>query len=288
MSKKICIVTGATSGIGLEAAKALVVQGFFVILACRNAAKADKVRTDIIDEINCQDIVAIPLELSSFASIDAFVKSFKKKYSRLDVLVNNAGTFCDRQHQTEEGFELTMGVNYIGAYYLTQRLLSIIKKTPQSRIIHVSSIVGLHYRVKKDAWDFHNIRHGFRAYNASKLAQILYTIDMAEQLDGEDVTVNVLHPGVIATNIWTGEGIFMKLTKPFMKLLFPSAKKGAETIIYLASSEAVEGVSGKLFAKCKQVPYRNALLDKTLRNELMGLTRKAVLVASKHEEDIAI
>ena len=276
MFKKICIVTGATSGIGLEAAKALAMQDYCVVLACRNDIKANKTLDKIIIQSENKDIYYMNLDLSSFQSIKNFTEAFINKFDKLDVLINNAGTFCDRQHTTKEGFELTMGVNYIGAYYLAQLLLPIIKKTPKSRIINVSSIVGLYSNKKENTWDFYNIKHGFRAYNESKLAQIFHTQDLAEQLKDCDTTANSLHPGVIATNIWTGEGLLMKLTKPFMKLLFPSPQKGVGTIIYLATSDEVETISGAMFSNNKKIPYRNASLNENLRKELIELTEKII------------
>ena len=288
MKKKVCIVTGASSGIGLETARALAEQNFCVVMACRNVEKAEIIKEEFIQMTQNYDVCVIKLDLSSFKSIDNFIKIFTGKFNKLDVLINNAGTFCDRAHKNIEGFELTMGVNFIGTYYLTQNLLSQILQTTKARIINVSSIVGLTHNMKGRSWDFYNIKCGFKSYNSSKLAQILYTIDLAEQLRNKDVTVNALHPGVVGTNIWTGEGIFMKLTKPIMKLIFASPEKGAKTSVYLATSPDVEGVSGMMFSNNKVVDYKKSSLDNYLRQELMTKIKRTIREVTECTENLAI
>lgn len=275
MKNKICIITGATSGIGLETARALAAQDFYIVMACRNIEKALVTRDSIVNQTQNKDISVIKLDLSSFSSIDNFVSSFVSKFNKLDVLINNAGVYCDKHDMTKEGFELTIGVNFIGAYYLTQKLLPIIKTTPKSRIVNVSSIVGLTYR-KKNMWDFIDVDYGLKSYKESKLAQILFTINLAKELENEDVTVNVLHPGIVGTNIWSGDSLLHKVTKPLMKLIFCSPKKGAKTSIYLATSKEVDGISGKMFANNKIINYKNGSLDEALRHDLITTTQQAI------------
>jgi NAD(P)-dependent dehydrogenase (short-subunit alcohol dehydrogenase family) len=280
MKNKICIVTGATSGIGLETAKALAQKKYHIVMACRNVEKARHVRENIIDQTGNNDISVIELDLSSLSSIDSFVSSFKSRFDRLDVLINNAGVYSDKQALTKEGFELTIGVNFIGAYYLTQKLLPIIKTTPKARIVNVSSIVGLTYG-KKNAWDFYDIEYGYKSYKESKLAQILFTIELAKWLENDDVTVNVLHPGIVGTNIWSGDTLLHKVTQPLMKLIFCSPKKGAQTTIYLATSDEVEGISGKMFANNKIINYKKGSLDEELRHKLMVKTQQVISEVNK-------
>lgn len=276
MNKNICIVTGATSGIGMETAKSLAQKGFFVVLACRNKEKALAVCKEINRDCKKTSSCSISLDLSSFKSIKKFVCEFGEKFDRLDVLVNNAGTICDRHHETEQGFEMTIGVNYIGPYYLTELLLPIIKKTPSSRIINVSSIVGINSKMEDEILDFYKMKHGMHAYKASKLAQILHVVDLSEKLKNHDVTVNALHPGIIATNIWTGEGLIMRATKPFMKYVCPPAKRGAGNIVYLALSREVKNISGSVFSKKKNIGLKNSSLNRDLKERLMKLTRESI------------
>ncbi len=288
MNKKICIVTGATSGIGFEAAKSLAQKGFFVVLACRNKLKAEDCRIAIKEKTKNQNVFCIDLDLSSFASIESFAKEFMKKFDRLDVLINNAGTICDRHHKTEQGFEMTIGVNYIGHYYLTELLLPIIKKTPKSRILNVSSIVGIKSKMNDEILDFYAIRHGMCAYTASKLAQIFYTIDLSERLEDCDVTVNALHPGVIGTNIWSGEGSFMKITNPIMKFVFPSPSNGAKNLVYLAVSPEVENITGAVFSKRKKIALGGNLLNTDLKKKLISKTNNAIQEVKTCKKNIVI
>ena len=288
MNKKICVITGATSGIGMEAAELLARKGFFVVLACRNLEKARNVLNDIKKQSETQSSCSMRLDLSSFRSIEGFADEFSRKFDRLDVLINNAGTICDRHHETEQGFEMTMGVNYIGPFYLTELLLPVIRKTPQARIINLSSIVGINSKMEDDVLDFYGIKHGMHAYTASKLAQILYTTDLAERLKNDDVTANALHPGIIATNIWTGEGLLMRATKPFMKYVCPPARYGAQNIVYLATSPEVKNVSGSVFSKKKNVGLKNSSANESLRKRLVATTRNAVREVTECSESIAI
>jgi NAD(P)-dependent dehydrogenase (short-subunit alcohol dehydrogenase family) len=276
MNKKICIVTGASSGIGLETAKALAHQRFCVVMACRNIEKAKKIRDEIVMQTDNSDVIVMQLDLSSFGSIDSFVHEFNTEYNQLDVLINNAGTFCDRPYKTQEGFELTIGVNYIGSFYLTQSLLPNIRRANNARIINVSSIMGLVHKIKPGNWDFYDLAYGFKAYNTSKLAQILYTIDLAKELEDEDITVNALHPGVVGTNIMSGESFILRLINPIMKFLFCTPEKGAQTSIYLATCDEVQGITGKMFANKKVVNYNKSILDENLRAELIKATQRAI------------
>ncbi len=276
MKKKVCIITGATSGIGKEAAKSLVQSGLTVILACRNIDKAEQLCAKFSDETGNPDVFAIEFDLSSFRSIDAFCEKFLSRFNRLDVLINNAGVICDRPQKTKQGFEMTMGVNYIGTYYLTEKLLPILKSTKYSRIVNVTSIVGIKSNLKDEILDFYNIKHGMQAYAASKLALILYTVDLAERLKNCEVTSNALHPGVIATNIWTGEGFLMRATKPFMKYVCPPAIHGAKRVIHLALSPEVKDISGSVFSKEKMVTPKKSAANSELRKKLIMATQTAI------------
>jgi NAD(P)-dependent dehydrogenase (short-subunit alcohol dehydrogenase family) len=244
-------------------------------MACRNVKKALNIRDEIIDYTGNNDISVIKLDLSSLYSIDSFVSSFKAKFNSLEVLINNAGVYSEKLAITKQGFELAMGVNFIGTYYLTNKLLPILKRTPKARIINVSSIVGLQYG-KNTPWDFFNVNHGFKSYKESKLAQILFTIELAKSLENYDVIVNVLHPGIVGTNIWSGDTLLHKITLPIMKLIFCSPKKGAQTSIYLASSNEVEGISGKMFVNNKIINYKRSSLDDDLRHELIDKTQQVI------------
>lgn len=269
-------MTGATSGIGLETAKSIAGKGYTVVLACRDIEKGACLCADIISENKLADVQVLPLELASLQSVRAFTASFMAKYDKLHVLVNNAGAFNDRLKKTKDGFEMTMGVNYLGPFLLTRLLLPLIKDTAGARIINITSKAAFYAKLKPASDIFSNNTYGFKAYAASKLAQILFTIDLAEELKDTGVTVNAVYPGRVATNIWQGKSLLMKMVAPIMTRRSISAAEGAETGIFLAVSPDVEGITGKLFYNEEVMDYNKTCLDPWLRNKLMHLSFDAV------------
>ncbi len=288
MKNKVCVVTGATGGIGMATAKMLAQKGMHMVLACRNMEKAEAVCNKIKDKTGNPHVDCIKLDLASFNSIESFADEFLQKYARLDILINNAGAICDTRRYTEQGFEMTMGVNYIGPYYLTELLLPLLYKAKSARIVNVSSIVGIHSTMHEQVLDFYDLKPGLYVYTASKFAQVLYTIEMAKILSGSNVTVNALHPGIYGTNIWSGERPLIRYTQPFMKFFLPSPKKGAKAITYLATSPDLAKVNGALFMKTKKVEPKNGALDSMLRKKLIEHTQTTVEEAIKCKKNIAI
>lgn len=277
MENKIAIVTGATSGIGMETARGLAGKGLGVIMACRDVAKAVKLCKEIKAESGNNNVEVMKIDLASKKSIRKFAAEYLKKYDRLDVLINNAGLYSDRANKTEDGYELTIGVNYLGPFLLTRLLLPVIKKTQGARIINISSKAAYFAGLKLKKGFFTDGPHGFRAYAASKLAQVLFTIDLAEELADDGITVNAVHPGAVGTNIWKGSGILIKIVGPFMKRTSLSSAEGAVTGIYLATSPEVEGVTGKFFYECKVMKYNKASQNVQMRKKLMEMSFKEVL-----------
>lgn len=276
MNKNVAVITGATSGIGLETARALAHEGFKVVMACRDIEKASSLAKEISKQSGNEGVNVIPVNMASMHSIREFASLFAARYNKLHVLINNAGVFCDRQQKTEDGFELTMGVNYLGPFLLTRLLLPIIKDTPGARIINVISKAAFYAKLKLDENTFTGNTHGFKAYSASKLAQILFTIDLAEELKGHGVTVNAAYPGRVATNIWRGDSLMMRIAAPLMMRRSVSAEEGAKTVIYLAVSPAVEGITGKMYYEEDVLEYKENCLDARLREKLMELSFKAI------------
>lgn len=276
VQKKVVVITGATSGIGLEMARDLADKGYEVVMACRDKEKGACLAGDIIRQTGNAAVKVFKLDMASMQSIEAFSSAFSKEYDTLAVLVNNAGVFCDRLEYTVDGFEMTMGVNYLGSFLLTRLLLPVIKNTPGARIVNVTSRAAFYAKLKLDNNLFTGEKHGFKAYAASKLAQIMFTIDLAEELAGTGITVNVAYPGRVATNIWKGSSLLMKLVAPLMTRKSISAAEGAKTGIYLADSPGVEGVTGKLFYFEEILEYSSNCLDENKRKELMKLSFEAV------------
>lgn len=252
MKNKICIITGATSGIGIETALSVAEKGATLILACRNLQKAEKVIETIKSQTGNQQVEALHCDLDSLKSIQDFVKEFLSKYERLDVLINNAGLFSFDRQETSDGFEKTFGANHLGPFYLTTLLLDLLKKSAPSRIINVAS--KAHYRGNLNFDDLQSEQEykGFQAYSNSKLANVMFSSELARQLEGSGVVTNSLHPGVVATSLWPATKWYLKLLIPIIKLFMISPKEGAETTVYLAASDEVEGISGKYFDNKKE------------------------------------
>lgn len=266
------IVTGANSGIGKETAHALAGMGVSkLIMACRNQEKGESARDEIASNTGNQGVVVKILDLGSMASVRAFAEDVLASEERLDVLVNNAGMLAPTPRQvTPDGFELCIATNHLGHHLLTSLLLPLLRKSAPARVVVVSSTM---YKYGKlDLTDLQSEKsYGVTAvYSQSKIANILFTKELAKKLEGSGVTVNALHPGVVATNIvgenpvgfWTRAFFFV--ARPFTK----SASQGAATSIYLSAAQEIEGVSGEFFDNCRKVGVSAALEDVDLARKL--------------------
>jgi retinol dehydrogenase 14 len=253
MTGKVCLVTGSNSGIGKETSLALAQMGATLVMVVRSKEKGQKALEEIVSKTGNSIINLMMCDMSSMESVRAFVAEFKKKYDRLDVLINNAGAEFVKRQVTAEGFEQTFAVDYLAPFLLTYELLDLLKASSPSRIINVSS--GL---AKNGVVDFNDLQNetdykGMKAYSNTKLMLMMFTYELSRRLKGTGVTVNVLMPGFVATNLGRNSGslssaIMFTLVRP-MQI---SAKKGAETSVYLASSDEVKNVTGKCFSKKKE------------------------------------
>jgi len=274
MKGKVVLITGANRGIGKETARALAKKGAMIVMACRDMTKGNLACEAIKRESANPQIEVINLDLASLTSIREFAKLFTQKYKQLNVLINNAGVFSMTRKETRDGFEKTMGTNYLGPFLLTNLLLPLITQTPEARIINVSSNAHFHGQVDLQNLNLENNYWGFKVYASSKLAIMLFTLELAERLKDTGITVNALHPGHTATDmweIWPGKwyrGMFRKITKLFMI----SPEEGAQTIIYLADSEEVNGITGKYFDKRKSRNVSTKCRDIQLRKNLWQLS----------------
>ncbi len=269
MIGKVCIVTGSNSGIGKETALALTGMGATVIMAVRDLERGEIAREEIIQRTGKDTIDLMICDLSSTNSIRQFVEEFSTKYDRLDVLINNAGAGFGKREVTEDGFEKSLAVNYLGPFLLTRELLPLLESSTPSRIINLSS--GTHTRAKID---FDNIQgersyNGMSAYGSTKLMILMYTYELARRLEGTGVTANVVHPGFAATNLGANMGglayrIGFRLMRPFQI----NAEKGAETSIYVATSPELEGVTGRYFAKGLEKPSSEESYDESVQKRI--------------------
>ena len=271
MGSKVAVVTGANSGIGFETAKELAAQGFKVIMVCRNLEKA-RVSAKVIKESAVANIEIMQADLASFASIKAFAMSYLKNNERLDILINNAGLFSERAEKTEDGFEMTMGVNHLGTYMLTRLLLPVVLQTERARIVNIASKAGFYGNINLSK-PFHG-PHGFKGYSASKLAQIWFTMNLANELRDKGILVAAVSPGRGATNIWRGNGLLMKIVRPIMLRTAESAAQCAQTGLHVALAPESDITSGFMYENKEHLPYNKRCLDRDAQQILMKLTRE--------------
>jgi NAD(P)-dependent dehydrogenase (short-subunit alcohol dehydrogenase family) len=287
MHGKVCIVTGAASGIGAITAQALARQGAAVILVDRDSEKGAVTVSQIKQQTGNPAVEFMRADLSAQQEIRQLAQQFKSRYQRLDVLVNNAGATFPRRQETVDGLEMTFALNYLAYFLLTNLLLDTIKGSAPARIINVSSRAHARAQINFDDLQSRSDYRGPRAYARSKLAIVLFTYELARRLKGTGVTVNTLHPGSVATNFSTNKGGIVGplmrvaattlamnngkgtglLTRLFRFALIGPAE-GAQTSIYLATSPEVAGVTGKYFVKCKAVPSSPASYDTATASRL--------------------
>jgi len=252
MKNKIVLITGANSGIGFETAKQLSLLGAEVVMMSRNKEKGEAALLEIKKLVPNTKSCVMQCDLADMKSIRLFAEEFNNKYQKLDVLLNNAGIITNERLETVDGFEYQFGVNHLGHFLLTHLLLQKLKDSAPSRIINVSSMA---HKIGKINFSDLQLKHKFtpfRAYSQSKLANILFTVELSQRLHGTGVTVNCLHPGVVRTRFAVDRktnklSFFAKLYQPFTI----TQEKGAETSIFLASSPEVQNITGQYFDKKK-------------------------------------
>ena len=274
MDGKVVLVTGATSGIGKVTARELARMGAEVVIVGRDPRKTAAVLDELRRESGSAQITSLLADLSKMSEVRRLAAEFKAGHSKLHVLVNNAGAAFGKRELTADGFEATFGLNHLSYFLLTHELLDVLKSTAPARIVNVAS--RAHRRGKID---FNDLMHekkysGFMVYSDSKLANMLFSYELARKLEGTRVTVNCLHPGVVATNISAGNGLFSMLVKVAQPFIMIPADEGAKTSIYLASSPEVEGVSGKYFDKSKPIPSAGQSNDRQIAGRLWEVSEK--------------
>lgn len=245
MHNKVVIITGANSGIGFETVKALAAQGADVVMACRNADRAKTALDEIQDAVPSANIQAMSLDLASFESIKTFAKQFQARYQQLDVLINNAGLFPLTQQTTLDGFEMQFGVNHLGHFLLTHLLLPQLVAAGNARVINVASMLHQLGKIDFNSFKGEQAYRPMKAYGQSKLANVLFTRELARRYAQDGITSFSLHPGGVGTNI-AGRGF---IRRNLYKLMggFMSPERGAQTSIYLASTPGIEEHSGEYF-----------------------------------------
>lgn len=259
---KTAIVTGGTNGIGLITVRELAVMGAHVVIVSRSKAKCEAVAAEIKQSTGNLNIEYISSDLSVMADVRQTAIEFKKKHNRLDILVNNAGAIFFTRQVSADGFEMTFALNHLNYFLLTHLLLDTLKASAPSRIINVSSDAHQGATINFDDLMGEKNYSGFGAYGASKLANIMFTYELAEKLSGTQVTANALHPGFVATGFAKNNGPLFNIGMAITGLFARKPEKGAETSVYLASSPDVKGVTGKYFSDCRELLSSDASYNK--------------------------
>ena len=281
MKGKTVVVTGSNQGVGKATAIGLAARGARVILVARNAVKGEAARAEV-EAAGSGGAELVVADLSSQSDVRRAAAEIKTRTDRLDVLVNNAGVFVPERRTTVDGLEETFAVNHLGYFLLTRELLELLKTSGPSRIVNVASEAHRGARMHwEDLQLAQTTYRGFKAYNQSKLANILFTYELARRLEGTKVTANCLHPGVIGSGFGqtysSALSVLIKIARPFM--LTP--EQGARTSVYLASSPEVAGVSGKYFSKCHPVRSNAVSYDVQSQQKLWALSEEMVKSRAK-------
>jgi NAD(P)-dependent dehydrogenase (short-subunit alcohol dehydrogenase family) len=269
MTGKTVLITGATNGIGKIAAIELARMGASVCIVARNRSKGQTVLEEIGRETNNVQLELFIADLSSMADVRKLAQEFTAKRTTLDVLLNNAGAFYSERKLSADGLEMTFALNHMSYFLLTNLLLPTLKNTPNARVVSVSSAAHTSGKL-----DFENLQgeqkfNGWKVYSDSKLENALFTFALARRLAGTGVTANCLHPGFVKTSFGEGNsGIFSVVLGIAKNLFAISIEAGAQTMIHLASSPDVAGVTGKYFDKSKAVSSSAASLDQAVQEKL--------------------
>ncbi len=252
LKDKICMITGATDGIGKASAFLFAEKGATLILIGRNLEKGKKTVSEIIQRTKNSKIEFVQADLSILVNIINFVERFKAKYDHLDILVNNVGGFFSERIETKDGLELTFALNYLCPFFLTNLLLDSLKSSQHARIINLTSSAHRYGKINfNDLQHTHNFL-GLRAYQQSKLAIVLFTKHLAIKLKNYPITVNSMHPGIVKTNIaQQHNGIQEKAFKLLKNTIAISSEKAAKYVTNLAVSEKLSSISGEYFVKQK-------------------------------------
>jgi NAD(P)-dependent dehydrogenase (short-subunit alcohol dehydrogenase family) len=278
MTGKMCLVTGANQGIGKETAAALARMGATVVMTSRDRAKGEAALADVRSRSGRQDVELMLADFGSFASTRQFAADFKSRNERLHVLVNNAGAIITTRGETADGFETTFGVNHLGYFLLTNLLLDTIKASAPARNENVAT--RAHLRSAMDFDDLNSRRGGYSAMTVprvQKLANVLFTYELARRLEGTGVTATACTRSVVRRvreeQLRSAKLLFQTfqlVARPFIL----SPEQGAATSIYLASSPEVEGVTGKYFADCREISSSPASYDEAAQRKLWGVSEE--------------
>lgn len=270
LSNKVCLITGANSGIGKATAKKLATLGAYIIMVCRNEDRAESAKQEIIKDSGHQGVEIMLADLALQHDVREVAAQCTGQFDQLDLLINNAGMIPSERQETPEGIEKTLAVNHLAPFLLTNLLMDLLNGAPAARVINVSSET---HRSAAGSFEIDNLQlqDGYspmKAYSLSKLCNIMFTHELAKRTANTNITTNALHPGTVRTNLtseasWLWYLLFM-IGKPFMR----SPSSGAETPVYLATSDDVNDVSGKYFKNNRPVAPADIAFDDNRTEQL--------------------
>jgi NAD(P)-dependent dehydrogenase (short-subunit alcohol dehydrogenase family) len=275
MKDKVCLITGATSGIGLATAHGLAQLGATVVLVGRNRARGEAAVARIRDETASVDARYLPADLSVQAEVHQLARDFQAHFPGLDVLINNAGAFFHRRQESADGIEMTWALNVLGPFLLTRLLVDRMTATAPARVLFLSSFVRKWARVHFDDIQGRTRYNRVRAYSQSKLAAALLSCEFAHRLEGTGVTVNALDPGFVATGIISGNGSRpWALFQSLANLVALTPEQGAQACLYLASSPNVATTTSQYFTRGKPVSASPGVCDPLTAQRLWQVCRE--------------
>jgi NAD(P)-dependent dehydrogenase (short-subunit alcohol dehydrogenase family) len=280
MAGKVALITGGNAGIGKETAVGLASLGAHVVITSRDAARGGEAVAEIRRRSGNHEVDVMALDLASLASVREFARAFLERYDRLDVLIDNAGLVLTSRRVTEDGFETTFQVNHLGHFLLTDLLLDRLVTSAPSRVVVVTSDA---HKSARDGLDFDDLQserryRAFSVYGRTKLANILFTRELARRLEGTGVTVNCVHPGFVASRFGRDgdTGALGRVAMPLLRPFALSAEQGARTSVYLASDPAVDGITGAYWVKCAPVAPSSAAQDDDAARRLWDVSARLV------------
>lgn len=278
LDNKICMVTGATSGIGLVTARRLAERGASVVLVGRDPERGEAALATIRKSAPDATLDVLYANLANQADVRKLAEETQTRYPRLDVLLNNAGGMFGGRQLSADGIEMTFALNHLNYFLLTNLLLPTLRATPDARIVNVASRAHKGVELQFDDLQHQRRYVGWLAYKRSKLANLLFTYELARRLadnngaNANGLTVNALHPGFVATNIGARHGFIPSILWRAASLAAIDVEQGADTSVYLASSPEVEGITGRYYSKCKPVTSSAASYDREAARRLWEIS----------------
>ena len=268
MAGSVCIVTGANGGIGRATVLGLANLGATVVMVCRSRERGEAALAEVKEKSNNDHVSLQIADLSSQVEVRKLAENFRSQHSALHVLINNAGIVPRKREVTVDGLETQFAVNYLAPFLLTNLLLDMLKSSAPARVVTVASDMHRGATIDFDDLQSERAYKPLRVYCRTKLANVLFTKELARRLQGTGVTANCLHPGVVATKLLADAMGMRRTVRPTTRLIGSSPDKGAKTSIYLASSPEVEGVSGKYFVRQKAVESSKVSYDENMASQL--------------------